>query len=222
MSEFNKQTFQNRIKELRGDLTQKEFAKMIGIGYQLISDYETGRTQPSTEILDKFVNNAFVNLLWLFTGVGEKYIDKTFAVRDESITYNVRTKEVPIVGSVGCGLPLHSWNEYGTEYYPINNVTHLNSPFILKAKGDSMIPFINPNDLLLCADEPHLIKNGRAVIVSFKTEPETSDGNAKLIKYLQNDLIMLYSVNTKHEPMIVNRKDIHHIYKLIRIIRDVR
>jgi len=223
MSDFNKQTFQKRVKELREGLTQKEFAQRIGIGYQLISDYETGRTQPSTEILDKFVNNAHVNLIWLFTGIGNKYIDKSFkTVNETNVLYKTKTREVPFVGSVGCGLPLHSWNEYGSEYYTVNDVSHLNNPFILRAKGDSMTPFINPNDLLLCSDEPHLIKNGRTVVVNFKTEPETSDGNAKLIKYLQNDLIMLYSVNTKHEPTIVKRSDIYHIYKLMKIIRDVK
>jgi len=222
MPEFNKNIFQKRIKELREGLTQKEFAQQIGISHTLISDYEKGRTKPTTEILDKFVNNAKVNLLWLFTGIGNKFISDNFIVKEKSQSYGTKFKDVPLVGSVGCGMPLHSWNEYGNDFYSISNAGHLSNPFILKAKGDSMIPYINQNDLLLCSDEPQLIKNGRAVIVSFKTEPDTQESNAKLIKYLSNDLVMLYSVNTKYEPIIIEKKQIYHIYKLIRIIREVK
>jgi hypothetical protein len=33
---------------------------------------------------------------------------------------------------------------------------------------------------------------------------------------------MLYSVNTKFDPVIVREKDIYKIFKLVRIIREVK
>ena len=69
-----KEIFKIRIKELRGSLTQKQFAYQLGIKHTLISDYETGRTKPTEEILKKFIENGKINLTWLLTGKGEKYI----------------------------------------------------------------------------------------------------------------------------------------------------
>jgi hypothetical protein len=74
----------------------------------------------------------------------------------------------------------------------------------------------------LCTDEPQKLKNGRAVIVNFKTIPETYSSNAKLINFLDDDRIMLYSINTKFPPVIYKKSDIYRIYKVVRIIRDVR
>lgn len=40
-----------RIKELRGILSQKEFAKRLNYGQPYISDIETGKLNPSVEVL---------------------------------------------------------------------------------------------------------------------------------------------------------------------------
>lgn len=139
----------------------------------------------------------------------ENYINKTF-------------QKIPIVGTVGCGAALKNWENYGDTFLELPDTRHLKNPFIVIAKGDSMSPYINPNDKLLCSDAPELIKDKRAVIVCFKTEPETSDANAKLIKFLKHDMIMLYSVNTRYEPIICYKDEIYKIYKLMRIIREVK
>lgn len=152
--------------------------------------------------------------------------NNTDGVKEEENKYGKtqfkNVMNVPIVGSVGCGTPLKEWENYGDEYIALPDVKHYAHPFILIARGDSMRPYINPGDKLLCVDEPRLIKDRKAVVVSFKTEPETMDGNVKLIKYLSDGMIMLYSVNTKFDPMIVNEKDIYKIFKLVRIIREVK
>jgi phage repressor protein C with HTH and peptisase S24 domain len=85
-----------------------------------------------------------------------------------------------------------------------------------------MRPYINPGDYLLCVDEPGKLKDGRAVVVNFKTIPETYMSNAKLIRYLDNDRIMFYSINTKYPPTIHKKTDIYKIYKVMRIIREVK
>ena len=221
--EFNKESFRKRIKELRGSSTQEQFAEMVGVGHQLISDYETGRTKPTTEILSKFVNNAKINLTWLFTGKGEKFIKNEFVLSDKLVKYDTgKYKRIPIIGNISCGEPIQNWYDNTEHYYNVSDVNHFNSPFILIAKGDSMRPYINPNDKLIIADEPDRVKNGCAVVVSFKTEPESYEGNVKLIKFLDNDMVMLYSINTKYEPFITNKKNIYHIFKLVRIIREVK
>jgi hypothetical protein len=60
------------------------------------------------------------------------------------------------------------------------------------------------------------------VIVGFKTVPDSYQANAKLIKWLGKNQIMLYSINTKYEPQIYHLSEIANIFKLVRIIRDVK
>ncbi|WP_443081799.1 helix-turn-helix domain-containing protein [Sutcliffiella sp. NC1] len=43
----------NRLKQLRGDKSQEEVAKKIGISRARLSHYETGRSEPDTEIIQK-------------------------------------------------------------------------------------------------------------------------------------------------------------------------
>ena len=57
-----------RIKLVRGNLTQTEFAKILGIKKQnYISRYESGRI-PTHEILLKIAEHGGVTVDWLLTG----------------------------------------------------------------------------------------------------------------------------------------------------------
>lgn len=86
-----------------------------------------------------------------------------------------------------------------------------------------MTPYINPGDYLICVDKHELIKDGKAVIVVFKGTHDNNEVNAKLIKLdKKRSLVTLYSINTKHPPQVYNEDEILHVYKLIRIIREVK
>jgi repressor LexA len=209
----------NRVLELMGkkDITPYRICKDNKIPHSSFSQILKGEAQFKLEQVINLAKYFNIDIKYLIYGEGE-----SLNVIFDKPNYNIKTNAIPIVGTVGCGQSLKSWEQYGDKFLDLPDTGHLNNPFILIAKGDSMRPYINPNDKLLCADQPELIKNGRAVITCFKTEPETADANAKLIKYLKNDMVMLYSINTKYDPAIYYKDDIQYIYKLIRIIRDVR
>ena len=60
-----------RIKMVRGDLTQKEFARALGIKKQnYVSRYEKGRI-PTHDILVKIAEYGRVTVDWLLTGMKE-------------------------------------------------------------------------------------------------------------------------------------------------------
>lgn len=65
----------NRLKQIRIALNmqQGEFAKKINILQQQLSKYERGENKPSADFYIKLVENAKVNLNWLFTGSGEMF-----------------------------------------------------------------------------------------------------------------------------------------------------
>jgi transcriptional regulator with XRE-family HTH domain len=77
-----------RIKLIRGDLTQTEFAKILGIKKQnYISRYESGRI-PAHEILVKIAEQGGVTVDWLLTGKleGKK---SGFETRETSPVYGL-------------------------------------------------------------------------------------------------------------------------------------
>ena len=62
-----------RIRVLRGDKTQKEFAKAINIKHQYISNYENNIVNPTTDFYIKVAKALKVNINWLLLGEGEIY-----------------------------------------------------------------------------------------------------------------------------------------------------
>lgn len=212
-------TISNRIKQLlenRG-ISAYRLCKDLEIDDSTYSrSIRTDNTWKSAHLI-KIADYFKVGLDWLLKG--ENFAKE---VQKELKEINTKVKQVPILGIADCGKPATLWHEYSLKTVELTEVSHLNSPFILIAKGDSMRPYINPGDKLLCADMPDRVKNGTAVIVSFYSPPDTYEANAKLIKFEREGIINLYSINTLYSPTLHKDIDIQKIFKLIRIIRDVK
>ena len=77
-----------RLKKLRNELemTQQEFADVLGTARGNISAYEVGKNAPSDAVISLICKTDFpkgrVNEIWLRTGEGEMFIE---ASRDEQI-----------------------------------------------------------------------------------------------------------------------------------------
>lgn len=69
-----KNEIKDRIKSLRGNLTQDEFAKYLGFHKSYISNYESGKIKPTTEFYLSLATKLNVNLNWLITGNEYKFI----------------------------------------------------------------------------------------------------------------------------------------------------
>lgn len=213
-------TFHKRFAELVGEESSRELEKKIGIENSLIAMWRRGKGNPTLaklEILRKYFKDKYV---WLVTGIESS----EEIISDQDVKYTAtKIKTIPIVGSVPCGLPVTNWDVDDNKLMKLADAGHYQNPFILIAKGDSMSPYINNKDLLLCADIPDKVKkNGKAVVVSFASDPDTFNANAKLIKWIpKSKEVMLYSINTKYEPETYPLKDIYKIYKVVRIIREV-
>lgn len=64
--------FKERIKLIRGKLSQLEFAARIGVHYTTVQAYENGKI-PKGEILKKICYEFGVNGEWLLNGKGSTY-----------------------------------------------------------------------------------------------------------------------------------------------------
>ncbi|MBN8569667.1 MAG: LexA family transcriptional regulator [Ignavibacteria bacterium] len=210
---------QTRLKQLREalGLNKNQLAVKLGIDNGNLSRYESGKVKPNSEFYERLVDKfAQVNLSWLISGEGEMFIQK--APADKS-----KIRSVPLYAYVYCGSPASQWDtDKVKEYMQLPSLAKYGEAFGLIAKGDSMAPYINPYDVLICVDKPDLIKDRTAVVCVFKSV-DTIEANAKLIKRDKKaGSVMLYSINTKYEPEIYDEDEILKIYKVVRIIRDVK
>lgn len=60
------QLLRSRVRELRGDLTQREFGDLLGFSQSYIADIERGRNRPSFEFLLAILKQFDVSLDWVF------------------------------------------------------------------------------------------------------------------------------------------------------------
>jgi transcriptional regulator with XRE-family HTH domain len=66
-----------RIKYIRGSLTQPEFGKKLGVGRNNVYTWESNKSMPIAEILLQIYKEYGVNINWLLSGEGEPYIKKS-------------------------------------------------------------------------------------------------------------------------------------------------
>jgi transcriptional regulator with XRE-family HTH domain len=85
-----------RIRKVRGDLTQKDFGKLFAVRNATISRYESGRV-PDAETLKKIADYGGVTIEWLLRGEEvpeapfpeekqEKYITRPSAINFETLS----------------------------------------------------------------------------------------------------------------------------------------
>lgn len=68
-------TIGERIKKVRKakDLTQQVFSHEIGTSANVLTNYETGRRNPSKSVINNICKTFGVNETWLRTGEGEMF-----------------------------------------------------------------------------------------------------------------------------------------------------
>lgn len=208
----------DRLKKLRENLAMNKnrFSNFIGLSNTYITQYENNKSEPANKfyhrLKDKIPN---LNLDWLITGTGEMFSNP------EPRKERRKTIPVPILGYAECGKPSSQWYKEEHSAVEVEGMKQYKNVFAMKAAGDSMSPYINKGDTLVCADVAFdNIKDRTAVVIAFKAPAEMYEANAKLM-VRDKDHLILYSVNTKFEPIRVPLTSVIRVYKLVKIIRDV-
>jgi len=76
MSESEETTIGDRIKFIRGSLTQIEFCKELGVYRNTLQKWETNGHFPDFESLLKLHKKFKVNINWLLSGEGKPYLKR--------------------------------------------------------------------------------------------------------------------------------------------------
>ena len=75
--------FAKRLRKLRGNATQKEYAKFLGISFRAYQDYELGKI-PKPATINKIAQKAGVGVDWLLWGSLRSLAEKVVAMRIKS------------------------------------------------------------------------------------------------------------------------------------------
>jgi phage repressor protein C with HTH and peptisase S24 domain len=225
------------IKELRKrkSLTQKQLGDIVGLTYQSVQKWESGRGTPTTAQLSVVSSALGVTVTDLLEGRMPDVSEGESGFFTEGNIASVRPhiKEfytlVPfLTARAQAGIPLMSYENFTTdlieETYPVFlpiiaiNEKHL----AIEIAGDSMEPSIIEGAVVLVesiskADIKYesggvyavLYGNGRFVVKRVKTNDLNTNGT-----------LVLWSDNEKYGHIVVHGEDIHRMWKVIEKVRE--
>lgn len=164
-------SFGDRLKEVRGELTQAEFADILGIPQVTLGNYERGRNEPRFEFIEKVCSRFEINVEWLLFGTGNRRGGPTGVAKP---TCDVDLIMIPMVEarlSAGPG-SLETSGECERSYAFRSDFLHRKGNpgdmVLMRVEGDSMQPEIMHNDVVLIDRSKTQIRLGRIFAVGFE------------------------------------------------------
>ena len=139
---------QKRIQEAVDGLCEgnkSEFCRRIGRPAQAIKDIVGGKNSaPGFDLIyDILSSDLGISPNWLLTGEGTMLNERNTLVPDNT----TRLPLIPMEAFAGPGLPAYD-DERVEDYYVLSGFK--NSDFLIRVKGDSMVPKYNGGDIVAC------------------------------------------------------------------------
>lgn len=166
-------SFGERLKLVRGSLSQAEFSKRLGIPQVTLGNYERDRNEPKFETLKKICSLFGIKSDWLLFGVGSM----TDGAETPSLTKSACDVDlimVPMVEarlSAGTG-SLQVDGDIERSYAFRSDFLHRKgnpaNMVMMRVEGDSMQPEIMNNDVVLLDQSKKEVRTGRLFAVGFE------------------------------------------------------
>ncbi len=189
--------YANRLSELRGNLSQAEFSKIIGMSQQNYGKYENGKSPLKSDLIEMLCKKFGVSAEWLLCMTDKR----------SGIEQNVVCSDTwcPHLGVIAAGSPKEaieqvderSWCPPGLlEKYP-----HV---FTLTASGDSMnllypdgrLIYVDPDDTEIENDKQYAV-----LVNGFDSTVKT------LFKKWDTVILHPESTNPVHKDMVIDQSD---------------
>ena len=209
-------SFGKTLKTLRNNrnISATKLSEDLNIHRGSLSNWETGRRTPDSEMLLKIANYFNVSVDYLL-GNDTNNTDDTdlFNLKgDVRFLKKVKDKDmvkIPVLGAIRAGLPLYAdENIIDYEYVHQEELLMGEETFFLEVKGDSMINArIYEGDRVRIRKQNHLDNNGDIMAVRVNGDEAT----LKRV-YLQENGIALISENPKYAPMFYPASEIESGY----------
>ncbi len=209
-----------KIARFNVDLGQKELAELINVPKEYISYWESNKRAPSLAHVEALAKTLNVTPNYLFG----------MEANEQSHFESKGVANLRVAGEVSCGNLTYATSEDGeylTEEIPVGffskygNLSKKNvedNYFILKANGDSMSPYIETGDTLICKRAQDIDSGKIGIVVSADSEATAKvvskrDGNVRLIP-----------INKKYDDIVITPEDeeFNVIAQVVYVMRKVR
>ncbi len=189
----------NRIRDLRNEnsLTQKQLGEMVNKSESTVRMWELGYSEPDIDTLG-LLSNIFSVRIDYITGKEKEHTFDIFSI--DGIT-PVKTKKLPVLGSVACGEPIFAEEEY-QGYISVDE--DIKADFCLLAKGDSMINAgIKDGSIVFVKKQP-TVDNGQIAVVLIEDE-----ATLKRVYFDEiNKRLILNPCNDAYSPIIIDNEQL--------------
>ena len=187
-------SFSERLKEImdiRG-VRAIELAEKAGINRATISEYLSGKYLPKQKNVDLIAKALNVDARYLLVGEEEK--PKPVAVK------------IPILGTIAAGIPIAAITDIEGYEEITEEMSRRGDFFALRIKGNSMMPWICPNDIVICRAQSD-VDSGKVAVVLVNGDEATCK---KVIKMKTG--ITLYGFNSEaYEPHFYTNREIREL-----------
>ena len=190
-----------RIKTLRGEIHQAEFADRLGVHKNTVLNYERGERSPDVNILLRLLEMyPDTNPEWLLTGEGS--MKKSEPVKEGFVVF----QRYDLQG--GADSNYHIEGEQFVDFVAfkedwVHHFLHVPQKdlALLTVKGDSMSPSLNDGDMILVDLRASRIEDSAVYVLEFD--------DALLVKRIQRKLdgsVVIKSDNHLYEPEVLPKE----------------
>ena len=158
-----------RLKKIRGDMTQADFAKLIGIHKNSLKRYERGESEPDIGVCSKICSVFGVSPDWLILGTGPMKKDTPQETEDDSDLIMIpMANAVLSAGSGSLETDGDSERSYAFRRDFIARKGSAKNMVLMRVSGDSMEPEIMDGDVVLLDQSKLKVIPGRIFAVGFE------------------------------------------------------
>lgn len=188
----------NRIRETRqaAGESQRELAAALGVAPSTLSYWENGAYEPDFTSISKIADRYGVSVDYILcrTDMPKDATGKMNAVGVVTPLYGVKTRSVPVLGNVACGMPKMA-NEEHEAMVAVG--AEVQADFCLRAKGDSMIgDRIHDGDMVFVRSQPE-VENGEIAVVVIGDEATLKH----VLYYEDRKMLVLRPSNPNYEDI---------------------
>lgn len=212
-----RETISSNLKRLTNGMTQEDLSNLTGIPQSTLSGYFAKRSTINVGNLQKIADALNVSKEDIDPIRFKSQQQKPQSPNPDLSKYGIislenrRTKKIPILGEIACGVPIYAEETYN-DYVEVDE--DIKVDFALRTKGDSMIgDNIVDGDVVLVKKvsmvEPHEI----AVVII------NDEATLKRVKYDRaNNIVMLIASNYNIAPIIYSGEELEQINILGKVV----
>ena len=194
----NKKVFSENLRRYMAlyEKNRNDICNDLGFAYTTFTSWETGINYPRIDKIEMLAN---------YFGIEKSDLIENKS-QEESPTRRAKGIRIPVIGRVAAGIPIEAIENIDEWEEIPEAMAKKGEYFALKIKGESMLPKLQPGDIVI-AKKQHDVDTGDTAIVLVNG----NDATVKQIKKTETG-IMLVGLNLEaYQPHFYSNKEVEEL-----------